>query len=315
MTDITRQSLTVPGPGWDIAADLLLPAGFDETRTYPTVISAHPIGSCKEQTSGNIYGPALAREGFVVIAFDASYQGESGGEPRWTENPVQRVADFSHVVDHAMTLDFVDADAIGVLGICGGGGYATNATMLERRIKALVAVVPVNYGRLMQEDFSQFDPVVMLEQVAQQRTTEARGGESQVNELLPASPEAAEEAGQTDRDVIEATDYYKTDRGQQPNGVARMNLATAGQALNWDAFMRVETLLTQPVLVVVGDQPGSFGSYRDGMELHGRAARSADRRLVVVPDRSHYDLYDQPDAVQVALDAILPFLTEHLRGS
>ncbi|MBD4563362.1 prolyl oligopeptidase family serine peptidase, partial [Xanthomonas citri pv. citri] len=87
------------------------------------------------------------------MAFDASFQGESGGEPRWTENPVQRSADFSHVADYLVTLDYVDAENIGVLGICGGGGYATNATMLERRIKALVAVVPVNYGRLMQEGF------------------------------------------------------------------------------------------------------------------------------------------------------------------
>lgn len=138
-----------------------------------------------------MYGAALAKEGFVVIAFDASYQGESGGEPRWTENPVQRSADFVYVTDYLVTLDYIDADNIGVLGICGGGGYATNATMLERRIKALVAVVPVNYGRLMQEGFSQYDPVAMLEQIAEQRTKEARSGDVKVNELLPESPAAA----------------------------------------------------------------------------------------------------------------------------
>lgn len=312
MTEPTIRPVTVATPYWDIAANLILPADFDESRTYPAIVSAHPIGSCKEQTSGNVYGTALAREGYVVIAFDASTQGESGGEPRWTENPVQRVADFSHVVDHLVTLDFVDADRIGVLGICGAGGYATNATMIERRFKALGAVVPVNYGRLMQEGFSQFDPVAMLEQVAEQRTREARGGEAQVNELLPPSPDAVREAGLTDRDVVEATEYYKTDRGQRPGGATRMNFATANQALNWDAFLRLETMLTQPALVVVGDQPGAFGSYRDGTELYGRIAASKDRRLVVAEGFSHYDLYDKDEPVKIALEALIPFFAEHV---
>ncbi|MFI6502981.1 alpha/beta hydrolase [Nonomuraea typhae] len=146
MSTVATRAATVQTPFWNIAANLLLPPGFEESHKYPAIISAHPIGSCKEQTAGNVYGPALAQEGFVVIAFDASFQGDSGGEPRWTEDPAQRVADFSHVVDHLVTLDYVDAGRIGVLGICGGGGYATNATMLERRIKALGAIVPVNYG-------------------------------------------------------------------------------------------------------------------------------------------------------------------------
>ncbi|SFP80070.1 alpha/beta hydrolase [Amycolatopsis rubida] len=312
MSEIETRRVTVKAPYWDIAANLVLPPDFDENKTYPAVISAHPIGSCKEQTAGNVYGPALAREGFVVIAFDASFQGESGGEPRWTEDPTQRVADFSHVVDHLVTLDYVDADRIGVLGICGGGGYATNATMLERRIKALGAVVPVNYGRLMQEGFSEFDPVKLLEQVSDQRTKEARGGDVQVNELLPPSPDAAREAGAADRDIVEAVDYYKTGRGEKPNGAARMNLGSLNQALNWDAFLRAETLLTQPALIVVGDQPGAFGSYRDGTELYGRIAASRDRQLVVAEGYSHYDLYDRPEPVKIALDALIPFYRKHL---
>ncbi|GAA4553026.1 alpha/beta hydrolase [Amycolatopsis samaneae] len=312
MSDITIKPVTVKTPYWDIAANLLLPPDFDDSKTYPAVVSAHPIGSCKEQTAGNVYGPALAKEGFVVIAFDASFQGESGGEPRWTEDPARRVADFSYVVDHLVTLGYVDADRIGVLGICGGGGYATNATMLERRFKALGAVVPVNYGRLMQEGFSQYDAIALLEQVAEQRTKEARGGDVQVNELLPPSPAAAQEAGATDRDVVEATEYYKTDRGGKPNGVARMNFGTLNQALNWDAFLRAETMLTQPALIVVGDQPGAFGSYRDGMELYGRIASSKDRQLVVAEGYSHYDLYDRPEPVKIALDALIPFYRKHL---
>ncbi|MBR7551734.1 alpha/beta hydrolase, partial [Mycobacterium tuberculosis] len=86
------------------------------------IISAHPIGSCKEQTSGNVYAKALAKAGFVVIAFDASFQGESGGEPRSIENPTLRVEDFRLVADYLVTLNYVDENRIGVLGICGGGG-------------------------------------------------------------------------------------------------------------------------------------------------------------------------------------------------
>jgi fermentation-respiration switch protein FrsA (DUF1100 family) len=102
---------------WDIAADIHFPPSFDEMKKHPALISAHPIGSCKEQTSGNVYGAALAKEGFVLIAFDASFQGASSGEPRFIEDPTRRVDDFRVVVDYLMTLPYVDENRIGVLGI------------------------------------------------------------------------------------------------------------------------------------------------------------------------------------------------------
>lgn len=167
------QSVKIKTTYWDIAADLQFPPNFDDKKKYPAIISAHPIGSCKEQTSGNVYGKALAEAGFVVIAFDRSTQGQSGGEPRYIEDPAMAVEDFSRVTDYLVTLPYVDADRIGVLGICGGGGYAINATMIERRIKALVSITGVNYGRLCREGFSGFDPIGQMEAVAQQRTAEA----------------------------------------------------------------------------------------------------------------------------------------------
>lgn len=178
-------SIQNPDMAWPIAANIFFPPDFDRDHTYPTVVALHPFGSCKEQTAGNVYGPALAKDGFVVIVYDASFQGESGGSPRWIEDPTQRVEDVSRVIDYAVTLPYVDADRIGVLGVCGGGGYALNATLTEKRIKAVVSIKGVNIGRLFREDFSQFNPLGALDAMAAHRTAEARGEEPQVNELLP----------------------------------------------------------------------------------------------------------------------------------
>ena len=297
---------------WDISAVILTPPDFDEAKQYPTVISVHPFGSCKEQTSSATYGKALAEAGYVVIAFDASFQGESGGEPRFVEDPTQRVEDVSRVIDYAVTLPYVDAEKIAGIGVCGGGGYVFNAALTEKRIKAVVGITPVNIGRLFREGFSMYNPIGALEGMAAQRTAEARGGERLVNELLPASLAEAKDNGMTERDVYEATEYYKTPRGQQPGGATRMLFSHAQKTLAWDAFSFAETLMTQPVMVVIGQKVGAFGAYRDGMEIYGRAAASKDRQLVELEDWSHYDLYDKSEPVGLAIAQIVPFFKEHV---
>ena len=311
---MTVKSVRIQNPdmAWHIAADIHVPPDFDATRTYPAIVALHPFGSCKEQTSGKVYGAALAQKGFVVIAYDASFQGESGGSPRWIEDPTQRVEDVSRVIDYLVTLPYVDEGRIGVLGVCGGGGYAINATLTEKRIKAVVSVTGVNIGRLFREGFSNYDPVGALTAMAAQRTREARGATLQVNELLPASPDIARQNGLTERDVFEATDYYRTARGQMPGGATRMVFSHAQKTLAWDAFAFAETLLTQPVMVVIGQKVGAFGAFRDGMELHGRATASKDRQLVSLEDWSHYDLYDKPEPVALALEQLVPFFRKHL---
>ena len=297
---------------WDISAVILTPPDFDEAKQYPTVISVHPFGSCKEQTSSATYGKALAEAGYVVIAFDASFQGESGGEPRFVEDPTQRVEDVSRVIDYAVTLPYVDAEKIAGIGVCGGGGYVLNAALTEKRIKAVVGITPVNIGRLFREGFSMYNPIGALEGMAAQRTAEARGGERLVNELLPTSLAEARDNGMTERDVYEATEYYKTPRGQQSGGATRMLFSHAQKTLAWDAFSFAETLMTQPVMVVIGQKVGAFGAYRDGMEIYGRAAASKDRQLVELEDWSHYDLYDKSEPVGLAIAQIVPFFKEHV---
>lgn len=296
---------------WDIAADIHFPPHFDKTKKYPAIISAHPIGSCKEQTSGNVYGAALAKEGFVVVAFDASFQGASGGEPRFIEDPTLRVEDFRHVTDYLVTLPYVDEERIGVLGICGGGGYSINAAMTERRIKAVGTVTGANYGRLMRGNFTALNPIAALEAMARQRTAEARGAELHVDNLLANSVEEARAAGIIDRDPLEATDYYRTPRGQKPNGLNRSLLSHQAAAVGWDAFHLAEVLLTQPLCIVVGDKVGAFGAYRDGCEIIERAA-SKQKELVVLEGWSHYDLYDKEEPVRLALAKLVPFYKKNL---
>lgn len=299
-----------PDMAWDIAADLHFPPAFDASKKYPAIVSAHPIGSCKEQTSGNVYGAALAKEGFVVAAFDRSFQGESGGEPRRIEDPAHSVEDFSHVVDYLATLPYIDEERIGVLGICGGGGYAINAAMTERRFKAVASVTGVNYGRLSREGFTGYDPIGAMEAMAKQRTAQMRGEAARVDGFLPDSVDAAKRAGIADIDVLEATDYYRN-RCVRPNGVVTALFSHRAASVGWDAFHLAEVLLTQPLMVVVGDRPGAFGAYRDGLEIHGRAA-SKDKHLALLPGVSHYQLYDQPEATGQALAQLVPFFRERL---
>lgn len=264
------ESVKIKNTYWDIAADVYFPPNFDATKKYPAIISAHPIGSCKEQTSGNVYGEALAKAGFVVIAFDASFQGESGGEPRYIEDPTLRVEDFSVVADYLVTLNYVDENRIGVLGICGGGGYSINAAMTERRIKAVGTITGANYGRVMREA-SGGNPVAFLEAIAAQRTAEARGAALRVDQGLYPTVAAAQ-ADHADIDPLEATEYYRTARGEKPNGVNKTLFSRNAVAVGWDAFHLAEVLLTQPLMIVVGSKPGGFGVYRDGFEIINRAA-------------------------------------------
>ncbi|KAJ5605712.1 hypothetical protein N7510_008493 [Penicillium lagena] len=306
----TIKTVSIPNIAWDTAANIHFPPNFDEKKKYPAIVSAHPIGSCKEQTSGNVYGKAVAEVGFVVVAFDASFQGASGGEPRYVENPEFRVSDFRYVVDYIQTLPYVDPERIGVLGICGGGGYAFNAAMTDYRLKCCVGITPVNFGRLSREGFGNFDPAGSLEKMAKQRTLEAQGADRFVMNYLPSTVAEAKKMT-TDPDVVQATDYYKTDRGKAPCGATSGLFSFNSAALAWDAFNHAEVLMTRPFIAVVGDIPGSFGAYRDAHEIHGRAG-SKEKSIVVVPGVSHYMLYDEPKAVKSALDQVLPFLKNHL---
>lgn len=183
--------------------------------------------------------------------------------------------------------------------------------MTDYRIKALVSITGVNFGRLIREAFSNFDPVSALQAMAQQRTAEAQGAARNVINYLPNTVAEAKAAGITDIDVLEATDYYKSERGQQRHGATSGLFSFNSAAIGWDGFLQAERLLTQPLLVVIGSKPGGFGAYRDGWDIYGRAA-SAKKQIYVAEGWSHYDLYDQPEPVRLALAKAVPFFQENL---
>ncbi|MFD7179702.1 alpha/beta hydrolase [Streptomyces sp. NPDC059904] len=243
----------------------------------------------------------------MTLAFDASHQGESGGEPRFLEDPGTRVEDFRCAVDYLVTLDSVDEDRIGLVGICGGGGHAVNATMTDHRIKVLGTVVAADYGRLMREGA----PGAALEAIGKQRTAEARGAEPVLTTYIPNTVEEREQAGITDVDIVDAVESYRTSRAQDDGAPNKLLFSGLATAFAFDAFHLAEHLLTQPLQIIVGDVPGGFGSYRDGFELFYRA-RSEKKDIFVVQGASHHDLYDKPDATAKALEKLESFFEENL---
>jgi len=309
---MTMKAVKFKNRNWDVAGILQFPKDFDKTKKYAAIVCAHPISSCKEQTAGDIYGKALAEAGFIILAFDASNQGESGGEVRFLEDPAIRVEDFRCAADFLMTLDYVDEEKIGVLGVCGGGGYAANAAMTERRFKAVVTVVGANYGRLLREgDYTPDTAIKTLEGIAKQRTAQARGSEPAITIYRPNSQEDRKAAGMNDIDIIEAVDYYQTPRAQHPNSPNQLRVDSLDKAMAFDAFHLADLLLTQPLHIVIGDKVGAFGSYRDGFELFNKAA-SKQKSIQIVAGASHYDLYDEKQATGKALEQIIPFFNKHL---
>lgn len=303
---VTKKKVTFHAHGLRVAAILNGPEHAEEKKKNPAIICVHPGNSCKDQTAG-IYAGKLAELGYVTIVFDASYQGESEGEPRYAEYPAARVEDIRCAVDYLTTLDYVDENRIGVFGVCAGGGYAVNAAMTDRRIKAVGAVVVVNIGRGYREG----DPIKVLEEVAKQRTSEARGTEPMVTQWIPNSHAEREEAGMTDIDLVGAVDYYRTPRGQSPNSPNKLKFTSIDSIIAFDAFHLAESLLTQPLQIIVGGVQGTFGSYKDGHELYNRAA-SEKKDLFVIEGANHYDLYDSPEPVSKAVEKLGAFYQGNL---
>lgn len=295
------------GQGITMAADLHTPADFDASRRYPAIVVGHPGGGVKEQAAG-LYAAKLAERGFVAIAFDASYQGASGGTPRQLENPSIRSEDFSAVIDHLTTLAFVDAERIGAMGVCAGGGYAANAAITDRRIKALGTVSAVNIGAMFRQGWDGQSPAAdaagLLQFGALARSHDAaKASEAMTIPLAPLRKEDAPNA-----ELAEAWEYYHTPRCQHPNAPGFTYARNLNQLVTYDAFAFADFCLTQPVLSVVGSQAGSRWMSED---LISRAA-SNDKTLHVVDGGNHMSFYDVPQYVNAAVAQLAPFFQRTL---
>jgi len=152
----------------DIAGHLHLPDNFREDRKYPALVGIHPAGGVKEQTIG-LYAKRLAAHGFVVVVYDSSYQGASGGEPRLLEDPTTRVEDARCAADFLATLPYVDAERMGVFGVCAGGGYALAVAQTERRFKAVAGVSPTPMGEAARSMFGAPIPDTELIKIVTER--------------------------------------------------------------------------------------------------------------------------------------------------
>lgn len=299
-------AVTFPNGPISMAGNLYLPPTFDPQGSYAALVTVHPGGGVKEQTAG-LYAEKLSEQGFVTLAFDASYQGDSGGDPHHLEDPDVRVEDIGAAVDYLQSLDYVDAERIGVWGVCAGGGYAVAATMTDHRIKAIGTVSAVNIGASWRRGWYgtgvDSDALPTLEAAAAQRTAEAQGAAVAFAPYVPAEPDA-----DTPYDLAQASDYYLTPRAQHPNAQNKYLMSKSlSKIFAFDAFHLVEDLLTQPILMVAGSDAGSLWTTTG---LHSRVR--SEKKLVIVDGATHMDFYDVPRYVNLAVAEAVPFFQKNL---
>ena len=292
--------------GVTLAADLYIPKDAD--GKLPAIAMSGPYGAVKEQVSG-LYAQTLAERGFLTIAFDPSFTGESGGQPRSVSSPDINTEDFSAAVDYMSTREDVDAERIGILGICGFGGFAINSAAMDTRVKATVAVTMYDMTRVTAKGY--FDAsdnadarYEMKKQLNAQRTEDYRNG---TYASAGGNPEVAPaDAPQLLKDYV---DYYKTSRGYHPRSLGSNEGFNRTSALS---------LLNMPILAYAGEIRSAV------LLVHGEKAHSRyfsedtykklkgdNKQLLIVPNAVHTDLYDHLDVIP--FNKIEMFYREYLK--
>lgn len=289
------------GQGIIMSAELYFPEGFDESEKYPAIVVSHPGGGVKEQAAG-VYANKMAQNGFITIAFDRSYQGESTGEPRQLENPYISAEDVSSAIDYMTTLPYVDVDKIGAMGICAGGGYTANAAINDRRIKAVATVSAVNIGSMFRNGWDNNVPSVeaipFLENGSAARTAEANGAEIMT---MPLAPMKEEES--PNEELRQAWEYYHTPRCMYSTAPGYATARSLNQIITYDAYHMADVFLTQPLQIIAGSEAGSKWM---SDALFERAS-SKDKNFHVVNGANHMKLYDEPQYVDEAVSVLAKF--------
>jgi fermentation-respiration switch protein FrsA (DUF1100 family) len=291
--------------GITLAGDLYLPKDHARRRLAALAVSG-PFGAVKEQSSG-LYAQTMAERGFVTLAFDPSYTGESGGEPRNVASPDINTEDFSAAVDYLGLHSSVDRERIGIIGICGWGGMALNAVAVDKRVKAVVASTMYDMTRVMSKGYN--DSVTLeqrtqtLEQLSRQRWQDAEKGS-------PAyGPVSNELKGGEAQFLVDYAAYYKTPRGFHPRAInsnASWTVTTPLSFMNMPLLTYIKEISPRPVLLIHGEKAHS----RYFSETAYKAA-AEPKELVIIPGANHVDLYDRVNLIP--WDKLTSFFTQHLR--
>ena len=293
--------------GIELAAHLYLPKDFDSSKKYAAIAVSGPFGAVKEQSSG-LYAQEMARRGFVAMAFDPSFTGESSGEPRYVASPDINTEDFSAAVDFLSLLDFVDAGRIGIIGICGWGGLALNAAAIDTRIKATVTSTMYNMSRVNANGY--FDAMdadaryEMKKQLNAQRQEDARNGvyalAGGVADVLP------DDAPWFVKDYHA---YYKTPRGYHPrslNSNGGWNKTSALSFINTPQLAYSDEIRSA-VLMIHGEKAHSRYFSEDAF----KKLTGDNKELLIIPGASHVDLYDNFE--KIPFDKIETFFDTFLK--
>ena len=290
--------------GITLAGDLYLPKDRAAKR-LPAIVVSGPFGAVKEQSSG-LYAQTMAERGFVTLAFDPSFTGESGGEPRNVASPDINTEDFMAGVDYLGLHASVDRERIGVIGICGWGGMALNAVAADKRVKAVAASTMYDMTRVMSKGYN--DSVTLeqrtqaLEQMSRQRWADAEKG-------TPAyQPPYNELKGGEAQFLIDYHDYYMTPRGYHQRAVNSGNawtITTPMSFMNMPLLTYIKEISPRPVLLIHGEKAHSRYFSETAF-----AAAAEPKELVIIPGANHVDLYDKMDVIP--FDKLTSFFNQHL---
>lgn len=293
--------------GIDIAANVYTPANYDPTKKYPAIVVAHPNGGVKEQASG-LYAQRLAEAGFVTIVADAAYQGASGGEPRHTDKPAYRIEDIRGMADFIARYPGVDGNRLGVLGICGGGGYTLKAAQSDKRFKAVSTLSMFNSGEVRRNGFQNSQVATIQERL--QKAADARAQEAAGGPILYAGV-----ASVTDEEIAKTTTalyregyeyYYRTHA--HPNSTFLYTMSSLLDLMTWDAATNMD-LITQPLLMIAGSNADTKYMTDDAFK---KATNARTKELFLLDGATHIQSYWKPEYVNQAVAKLTDFFNKNL---
>lgn len=293
--------------GIEIAANVYTPADYDASKKYPAIAVAHPNGGIKEQTAG-LYAQRLADAGYITIVADAAYQGASGGEPRHTDKPQYRTEDIHGMADYITQYPGVDVDHLGVLGICGGGGYTLKAAQSDKRFKAVATLSMFNSGEVRRNGFqnSQLNTIEdRLKQASEARAQEAAGGKIIYAGVASITDE---EIAKTPTDLYrEGYEYYYRTHAH-PNSTFLYTMSSLLDLMTWDAAADMD-LIDQPLLMMAGSNADT--KYMTD-EAFAKATNAKNKELFLLEGATHIETYWKPEYVSQALNKLLEFYKANL---